>query len=111
MITCTLTYKIDPAQLEAFETYSKAWIYLVNKMGGTHHGYFLPHEGANNKAWCMFSFSSLAAYEDYRTRMDADAECQAAYDYAVKTKCILSYDRTFTRPLLDGASPAELGLI
>ena len=111
MITCTQTYKTDPAQLEAFETYSKAWIYLVNKMGGTHHGYFLPHEGANNKAWCMFSFASLAAYEDYRTRMDADAECQAAYAYAVKTKCILSYDRTFTRPLLDGASPAELGLI
>ena len=111
MITCTLTYKIDPAQLEAFDTYSKAWNNLVKKMGGTHHGYFLPHEGANNKAWCMFSFASLAAYEDYRTRMDADAECQAAYDYAVKTKCILSYDRTFTRPLLDGASPAELGLI
>jgi len=111
MITCTLTYKIDPAQLEAFETYSKAWIYLVNKMGGTHHGYFLPHEGANDKAWCMFSFPSLAAYEDYRTRMKADPECQAAFAHAVKTKCIQSYDRTFTRPVLDGASPAELGLI
>ena len=111
MITCTLTYKINPAQLEAFETYSKAWIYLVNKMGGTHHGYFLPHEGANNKAWCMFSFASLAAYEHYRTRINAAPDCQATYAYAVTTNRILSSDQPFTRPLLYVSSPAELGLI
>jgi hypothetical protein len=111
MITCLVTYKIDPAKLADFEVYGKAWIHLVNKMGGTHHGYFMPGEGANDKAWCMFSFPSLADYEDYRTRMAADPDCQAVYDFAQKTKSILSYDRTFTRPVLHGSSPAELGLI
>jgi hypothetical protein len=31
-------------------------------MGGTHHGYFLPDEGANNIAYALFSFPSLADY-------------------------------------------------
>ncbi|WP_299146966.1 NIPSNAP family protein [uncultured Tateyamaria sp.] len=110
MITALITYVIDPTRVEAFEVYAKAWIHLVNRMGGTHHGYFLPHEGANNKAWAMFSFPSLAAYETYRHAMAEDAECQRTYDHAVKTKCILSYERTFTRPVLNGASVEDLGL-
>lgn len=110
MITALITYVLDPAKVDAFETYAKVWIHLVNRMGGTHHGYFLPHEGANNKAWAMFSFPSLAAYEDYRTRMAADVECLTAFAHATNSGCILSYDRTFTRPVLAGASPHELGL-
>jgi len=109
MITCTLTYRIDPYQVDAFETYAKVWIRLVNRMGGTHHGYFLPHEGANDVAWAMFSFASLAAYETYRQETAQDAECQAAYAFAQKNRCILSYERSFTRPVLEGASAAELG--
>jgi hypothetical protein len=110
MITALITYVLDPAKVDAFETYAKVWIHLVKRMGGTHHGYFLPHEGANNKAWAMFSFPSLAAYEEYRTRMADDVECMAAFAHAKNTGCILSYDRTFTRPVLEGASPQELGL-
>ena len=110
MITCTLKYVIDPAQLAAFETYAKAWIHLVGRMGGTHHGYWLPHEGPNNIAHAAFSFPSLAAYEDYRARILEDDECQRTFAFAKRTNCILSYDRSFTRPVLDGASPAELGL-
>ena len=110
MITCTITYEIDQDQVPAFEIYAKAWIHLVNTMGGTHHGYFLPHEGANDRAWAMFSFPSLAAYEDYRTQMANDAACQRAYAHAQTTGCIRRYDRTFTRPVLSGASPEALGL-
>jgi hypothetical protein len=110
MITCTIRYEIDPAQLAAFETYGRAWIHLVNRLGGQHHGYFLPHEGPNDIAYAHFSFPSLAAYEDYRHRMAADPECAAAYALAVKTGCIRRYDRSFTRPVLDGASPQALGL-
>jgi len=110
MITCTVTYQLDPAKLDAFETYAKVWIHLVNKLGGAHHGYWLPHEGANDVAWAKFSFPSLAAYEDYRIRMADDPECQRAYAHAVKTGCIIRYDRTFSRPVLEGASPAEPGL-
>ncbi|MEO9897728.1 MAG: NIPSNAP family protein [Paracoccaceae bacterium] len=110
MITCTVTYVIDPAKVDAFEVYAKAWIHLVNRMGGQHHGYFLPHEGANDRAWALFSFPSLTAYETYRTEMAQDGDCQAAYRHATDTGCILRYDRTFTRPVLDGASVQELGL-
>jgi hypothetical protein len=110
MITCTLRYEIDPDQVAAFEAYGRVWITLVNRMGGTHHGYFLPAEGASDVAWAMFSFPSLAAYEDYRTRMASDPECQAAYAFAVKHRFIRRYDRSFTRPVLDGATLAEAGI-
>jgi NIPSNAP len=99
MITCTLRYVIDPYKLREFEHYAKLWIPLVNRLGGTHHGYFLPHEGANDIALALFSFPSLAAYEAYREAMAADAECQAAFAYAEETRCILRYDRTFMRPI------------
>lgn len=97
MITCSLRYVIDPYKLAEFEHYAKLWIPLVTRLGGIHHGYFLPHEGANNIALALFSFPSLAAYEAYRTALAA--ECQAALAYAEKTRCILSFERTFMRPV------------
>jgi hypothetical protein len=99
MITCSLRYVIDPYKLREFEHYAKLWIPLVNRLGGTHHGYFLPHEGANDIALALFSFPSLAAYEAYREAMAADAECQAAFAYAEETRCILRYERSFMRPI------------
>jgi NIPSNAP len=110
MITCTLRYEIDPMQVPAFEAYGRVWIALVNRMGGTHHGYFLPSEGASDVAWAMFSFPSLAAYEDYRARMADDADCIAAYAFSTRLGFIRRYDRTFTRPVLEGATLAEAGI-
>ena len=69
MITCYLRYIIDPYKVAEFERYARMWIPLVRRFGGTHHGYFLPHEGANNIAVALFSFPSLAAYEAYRLKM------------------------------------------
>ena len=99
MITCHLRYVIDASKISEFEHYGKLWIPLVNRFGGIHHGYLLPSEGANNIALASFSFPSLAAYEEYRTKSFADAECQAAFRYAEETRCILSYERTFFRPV------------
>ncbi len=62
MITCYLKYVIDPYKVDDFERYAKMWIPLVNKFGGIHHGYFLPHEGANNIGYALFSFPSLAEH-------------------------------------------------
>jgi NIPSNAP len=45
MITIHLRYEIDPHKLADFEEYGRRWIHLVNRLGGTHHGYFLPSEG------------------------------------------------------------------
>lgn len=101
MITCSIRYVIDPYQLEAFEAYAKLWIPLVNRLGGVHHGYFLPHEGASNIALALFSFPSLAAYETYRSAMREDAECQAAFAMAEKNRCIVSYERSFMRPVFE----------
>lgn len=110
MITALITYVIDPTKVDAFEVHARAWSHLVNPMGCTHHGYFLPSEGANNKAWAMFSFPSLEAYETYRLETAQDGECRRAYAHAQDTGCILSFDRTFTRPVLDGATVEDLGL-
>jgi hypothetical protein len=100
MITCYLRYVIDPYRLKEFETYARMWIPLVAKFGGTHHGYFLPSEGANNIALALFSFPSFASYETYRADSMKDAECQAAFRYAEDTRCIVSYERSFFRPVL-----------
>lgn len=84
------------------------WIPLVEKFGGTHHGYFLPHEGASNVALALFSFASLAAYEEYRKKAAVDAECQAALVYYKETRCFTSYERSFMRPVLRGVrQPGE----
>lgn len=99
MITCYLRYIIDPYKLKDFEAYARMWIPLVNRFGGTHHGYFLPYEGANNIAVALFSFPSLAAYEEYRQIIRTDAECQAAIEFAEKTRCIVSYERSFMHPI------------
>lgn len=101
MITCYLRYVIDPFKLKEFEAYGKMWIRLVDKLGGNHHGYFMPSEGANNIALALFSFPSLSAYETYRTQTASDSECQAAMRYYEETKCFVSYERSFFRPVLD----------
>ncbi|MFY1999497.1 NIPSNAP family protein [Achromobacter xylosoxidans] len=101
MVTCYLRYVIDPSRLKEFEAYGKMWIPLVEKFGGTHHGYFLPSEGANNIALALFTFPSLAEYERYRQQSMSDAQCQAVFKYAEDTRCILSYERSFFRPVFD----------
>ncbi|WP_428233062.1 NIPSNAP family protein [Flavobacterium sp.] len=103
MITCHLKYIIDPYQLEAFEDYGKRWIKIVNRLGGQHHGYFMPSEGANNVAYALFSFPSLTDYENYRKKMFSkdDQECVEAFKIAEETRCIVSYERTFLSPVFE----------
>ena len=100
MITCVVEYTIDPAKIADFERFARRWIELVNLHGGTHHGYFLPAEGASDKALALFSFASLAAYEQYRTRFGVDPDFIAADRIRDESGCVLRYERTFMRPLL-----------
>ena len=99
MITCYLRYTLDPYKLDQFEHYATLWIPLVERFGGQHHGYFMPSEGSNNIALALFSFPSLALYEQYRQRSMQDPDCQAAFAYAEETRCIISYERSFLRPV------------
>ncbi len=99
MITCYLRYELAPDKISEFETYARLWIPLVEKFGGIHHGYFLPHESDSDLAVALFSFPSLAAYEHYRTDSLADVECLQAYRFAEESQCIRRYERQFLRPL------------
>jgi hypothetical protein len=99
VITCVVHYVIDPAQIEAFERFAHRWMELVAKHGGVHHGYYLPAEGASDRALALFSFESLAAYERYRERFGIDPEFVEADRIRDESGCVLRYDRTFMRPL------------
>lgn len=102
MITCFIKYIIDPSKLKEFECYGKKWIDLVNHFGGSHHGYLLPHEGVNNVAYASFSFGSLAEYEVYRSKIDEDEACQEVLQMAENNNCIISYERSFMKPIFTG---------
>ena len=108
MITCVVDYTIDPAKLDAFERFARAWIGLVNSRGGQHHGYFLPGEGASDKALALFSFPSLAAYEEYRTLFGVDPDFIAADRIRDESGCVLRYERTFMRPVLEAGMRSVL---
>ena len=100
MITCVVNYVIDPQKIDAFERFARRWMELVNQHGGVHHGYFLPAEGASDGALALFSFESLAAYEQYRKRFGVDPEFVAADRIRDESGCVVRYQRTFMRPLL-----------
>ena len=104
MITCYLEYQIDPYKRDEFQQYAEMWLPLVERFGGTHHGYFLPKESASDLAVALFSFESLAAYEEYRDKSKQGPECRAASKFANDTKCIIRLNRQFLEPVLPKAS-------
>src|SRR5471032_3085283 len=105
MITCFLRYKIAPGKTLEFEEYAKAWIRLIEKFGGIHHGYFLPEtppnqeheihfsfaglgsEGPNDIAVAIYSFPDLTAYEKYRKLASEDEEVRKVTARFNETKC------------------------
>ena len=99
MIACLVRYEIDPAGIEAFETYASLWLKIVPRLGGIHYGYLLPSEGANDVAYAIFSFDSLGDYEQYRVSLERDATAADADRLARESNCIRRYERSFFRPL------------
>jgi NIPSNAP len=112
MITCFLRYTIDPDNLPAFEHYARVWMRLIEKYGGTHHGYFLPdkdapnasfsfpgiaQEGPANIAVALFSFPDVEAYDSYRREVSNDPECHAITAHYERTTCFTKYERTFVK--------------
>ncbi len=100
MITCVVDYVVDAGKLAEFERFAVSWMELVERHGGTHHGYFLPAEGASDRALALFSFPSLAAYESYRGLFGVDPDFVAADRIRDESGCVVRYDRSFMRPLL-----------
>ena len=86
-VTCQVRYTLDLSQLAAFETYARAWMILINRYGGVHHGYFIPrtspdvkgasfpglgYDGPEDVALALFTFPSEKSYQDYREAVATD---------------------------------------
>jgi len=94
-ITCFIRYRIDPFQRDAFRDYAEVWARVIPRCGGNLVGYFLPHEGANDVAWGLIGFDSLAAYERYRAALRGDDEGRANFAKAAADRFILGEERTW----------------
>ena len=105
MITCVVDYIIDPTKINEFESFGRRWIQLVELHGGEHHGYFLPSEGASDRALAVFSFPSFAIYEEYRTLFGREQSFIEADRIRDESGCVIRYDRTFMRPLSRNMAP------
>jgi hypothetical protein len=105
MISCVVDYTIDPLKVDWFENYARRWMAAVTRLGGTHHGYFLPGKDSPDRAVCIFSFPSRAEYEAYRLRVAQDPECIAILEQEKAERSIISYTGSFFRPLLPEAAP------
>ncbi|HXT63834.1 MAG TPA: NIPSNAP family protein [Pyrinomonadaceae bacterium] len=114
MIICLIRYTIDPNKLSDFELYARTWMRLIEKYGGTHHGYFVPGEappsaafsfpglgedGPGNIAIALFSFPSVEAYDAYRRDVPRDPECEEITNLRNESQCFTKYERTFMRAL------------
>jgi len=117
MITCHVRYTLNLDQLPAFEEYARLWIRLIDRLGGTHHGYFLPSddekaknhgrfsfpwigsEGPSDVAIAVFSFPDWETYEFYRAEAGKHEECERASKIVEDTNCFTSYERIFMRPV------------
>src|SRR5690242_21288614 len=119
MFTCVIRYEIESGKLDAFKEYARAWIALIRKHGGTHHGYFVPgeesdelpdasfsfpglgREGPSNIAIALFSFPDVEAYKHYRRDVAEDEGCKVATARFNETKCFTGYERTFLVPMFE----------
>jgi hypothetical protein len=94
-LTCVIRYQIDPFQRDAFRQYCENWGRIIPRNGVHLIGYFLPYEGTNDVAWGLIAFDSLAAYEAYKVRINADPEARANFEMARSRKLILREERNF----------------
>ncbi len=107
-ITCFIRYRIDPFQRDAFVDYARNWLEIIPRCGGRLRGYFVQHEGTNDIAWGLIAFESLAAYEAYRARIQADPAGRANFAMAQSKRFILGEERTFLEDVEPAAGVATV---
>ena len=113
-VTCQIRYTLDLDKLDAFETYARTWIVLVERYGGIHHGYFIPrmapdgvgvsfsglgYDGPADVAVAIFTFPDEDCYRRYREIVAADPACQSAAALVRETGCFTRYERLFLEPV------------
>jgi hypothetical protein len=97
MITCVITYEIDPNRRELFDTYARNWGQCIPRGGADLIGYFAPHEGSATRAYGIYSIASLTEYEAYRARLAADPLGRENYHFAKREGFIRSENRLFVK--------------
>lgn len=97
MITCFIRYHIDPTKKQQFVEYAQNWGQAIPQAGGDLIGYYAPHEGSSTLAYGVYNMPSLAAYEEYRTRLSVSDIGKQNYEFAQREKFILREDRTFLK--------------
>lgn len=100
MITCVVEYTIGLPGSNPSNSSAARGSTSSTGTAGQHHGYFLPSEGASDRALALFSFPSLAAYENYRALFGVDPDFVAADRIRDQSGCVLKYERSFMRPVL-----------
>jgi hypothetical protein len=102
-----IRYTIDPQKVSDFETYARRWMEggIIKRCGGEPLGYFLPQKGyggPDNIAYAFIGFDSLSAYEEYRKKLVADPEAKENVEFARKSGCILTEDRSYVYRITGG---------
>lgn len=97
MITCFITYDIDPNKRDAFEHYAQQWGEAIPRCGADLIGYFAPYEGSATTAYGVYTLPSLADYERYRVRLAADPIGRQNYEFAKAERFIRREDRIFLK--------------
>lgn len=100
MITVCLRYDLDPYKVHDFEAYARAYMPIVLRLGGMHHGVFLPEEGQGSSAYVLMTFPSLGAYEEYQLRSGRDAGARAADEAMREGGFVYGVTREFLKPIL-----------
>ena len=113
-LACTMfyhciRYTIDRHEMAAFERYARKWMEggIIRRCGGRPVGYFLPRAGfggADNIAFALIGFESLADYEQYRHNLMNNPEARANLADAAKSRYILQEERSYFYRI---DSPAE----
>jgi hypothetical protein len=113
-VTCEVRYRLDRSRMVEFQAYAEIWSVLIERHGGTHHGYFIPREkpagasmsfpgageeGAGDIAIALFTFSDEAAYLRYRSAVAEDPDGVAANERFAGDPPFESYERIFLQPL------------
>jgi hypothetical protein len=119
VFTCVIRYRVEPGKLAEFREYAQAWIGLIRKYGGAHHGYFVPAgdddhlpdptfsfpglgvAAPTDVAFAVFSFPDVAAYDRYRAAVAEDEGCKAATARFNETRCFSGYERSFLAPMFE----------
>ncbi|WDZ75161.1 NIPSNAP family protein [Ensifer adhaerens] len=113
-VTCEIRYRLVQGRMAEFDAYAQTWMTLIERHGGTHHGYFIPREkpegigtsfpgvgeeGDGEIAIALFTFPDEAAYLRYRREAAVDPDGVAANARYAANPPFISYERIFLRPL------------